>query len=166
MNLEIIRATAGDRDLLHNLWQFYLYDFTEFTGDDVPASGRWDMDWIDDALRGGDVHEAFIARVDGRLAGVALVEHRDDAQSRAESDLLEFFVLRKYRRSGIGTRFACAMFDSHTGRWELRVIAENTPAQAFWTKTIDAYTGGAFEKRDREDRAGIVFYFDSPRSSS
>ena len=161
--MDIAPAADDEGELLRNLMQFYLYDFTEFTGDDVPPPGRWEMGWIDEFLAGAENH-AFVARVDGHPAGLALVEHRDGAQ-RAEWDMLEFFVLRKYRRSGAGTQLARAMFDRFPGRWEVRVLATNTPAQAFWRRTIEAYTGAAYEERDREDGRGIVFFFDSARSS-
>jgi predicted acetyltransferase len=61
--------------------------------------------------------------------------------------LEEFFILRKFRRSGIGRRAAYEVFDRFPGRWQLSQTANNRVAHAFWRRIIDDYTGGKFEER-------------------
>ena len=78
-------------------------------------------------------------------------------------DIVEFFVMRKYRRSGAGEAMARSVFDRFPGRWEVREIASNLPAQAFWRTIIGRYTDGRFEERtwDDEKWRGPVQFFDS-----
>jgi predicted acetyltransferase len=58
---------------------------------------------------------------------------------------------------------ARAIFDRFPGRWEVRVMAENLPAQAFWRATVSRYTGGRVEERmwDDDRWCGLVQFFDS-----
>ena len=61
-------------------------------------------------------------------------------------DLAEFFVVRRYRRQGVGTRAAAAIFGLRRGRWEVRERTGNAAARAFWRKAIGAYTNGEFDE--------------------
>jgi predicted acetyltransferase len=88
----------------------------------------------------------YIVRADGELAGFALVHRADPVWHMSE-----FFVMRKYRRSGVGTRFAVTLFDRHPGTWEVRQIHANTPAQVFWRKVIGRYTDGAYSEQLLDD---------------
>jgi predicted acetyltransferase len=56
----------------------------------------------------------------------------------------EFFVMRKYRHKGVGEYVAHHLFDRFPGVWEVSEMVQNVPAQAFWRKVIDRYTGGRF----------------------
>lgn len=58
----------------------------------------------------------------------------------------EFFVLRKYRRRGVGDHVARALFDGRPGRWELGQLAGSTAARAFWRATLGRYTGGDYRE--------------------
>jgi predicted acetyltransferase len=58
----------------------------------------------------------------------------------------EFFVMRKYRRRGVGRAVACQVFDRLPGRWALQQTPRNFVAQAFWRSVLAKYTGGRFEE--------------------
>jgi predicted acetyltransferase len=113
-------------------------------GWDIPDSGRFPDGIVDGCFDGGRRHP-FLLRVDGRLAGFAIV----DSGSRLSGDqgvfdMAEFFVARTARRRGVGAAAARALFDHFGGRWEVRQTAENLPALAFWRAVIADYTGGTF----------------------
>ena len=50
--------------------------------------------------------------------------------------MAEFFVLRKYRRGGVGTDAARAVFARFPGEWQTRQQFVNEAAIAFWRRTI------------------------------
>jgi predicted acetyltransferase len=87
----------------------------------------------------------FLVRVDGHYAGFALVND-DVLMPGNERSIAEFFVMRKYRRLGVGKRVAFNVFDRLPGKWEVRQGTENSSAIAFWRKIIDEYTGGIFQE--------------------
>jgi predicted acetyltransferase len=75
----------------------------------------------------------------------------------------EFFVLRAFRRKGIGDRAASEIFNHFPGRWQLQVLEKNLPAQAFWRRVVLEYTGDQFEERSARNEHGyfLVFRFES-----
>jgi predicted acetyltransferase len=75
----------------------------------------------------------------------------------------EFFVLRKYRRLGVGSRSAKILFERWPGRWEVGVAGYNKPALSFWQKAIPAAIDGDVEEcaGDGKRWAGPVLCFDN-----
>jgi predicted acetyltransferase len=55
--------------------------------------------------------------------------------------MAEFFVLRRYRRRGIGTRLTHLAFNRFPGAWQVRVMDSNAAAVRFWRKAIESFTG-------------------------
>lgn len=133
-------ATPGDCDLLGRLVDFYFHDFSEFDGRDVEADGSYHYAWLDaywtDAGR-----KAYLFEVDGHPAGFALVRLTDPIE------LAEFFMLRKYRRSGLGTVAAREVIARHSGQWVISQISSNKSATAFWRRAIPA----PFDERQLSD---------------
>ena len=134
---------SGHRAAVTNLNQLYLYDFVEFADDDVNREGLYTSSYLDAYWSDEDRHP-FLICVDDALAGFALV--RRDAEGG--HSIAEFFVMRKYRRNGIGERAAAEAYARFPGRWTVHQMASNPGAQAFWRKTIGRYTGGRFTETE------------------
>jgi predicted acetyltransferase len=139
-------ASIEERALLQNLMQFYLYDFSEVLEMYVDDDGRFgDVDlspyWVD------EWRHPFLLRVDERVAGFALISERSKITGKSGVfDMTEFFVLRRFRRRGMGRAAAFAAFDRFAGPWEVRQREENPDATAFWRRAIDEYTRGEYEE--------------------
>jgi predicted acetyltransferase len=85
----------------------------------------------------------YFIMADDRLAGFALAMRGSPASTDPTVlDVAEFFVLRTYRRSGVGARAACALWDRWPGPWIVRAAATNEAAVPFWRQTISVYAGG------------------------
>jgi predicted acetyltransferase len=162
MKIDIVPAATADFATVRNLFQLYAYDMSEFAGFVVggeglfaPSQSLWNY-WNGEAGTGALHWPAewrglpFLVHADGNLAGFALVKQL----ASAAFDMGEFFVLRKYRRTGLGSHVARAMFDRFPGYWEIRQMPPNLAAQAFWRRLVSDYTGGRFE----EGRAYHEFY--------
>ena len=93
----------------------------------------------------------------GRLAGFALVKDRADFAGAGVREINEFFVLRKYRRRGVGTRAAEALFALFAGRWEVAELVWNVAAQRFWRRVIVRCAAGEIVERRR--RHGDLSFF-------
>jgi predicted acetyltransferase len=129
IDVEVVAATAGDKNIVRNLLELYLYDFTEFTSDDVDETGLFGYRHFEEYWTDDDRHP-FLIRAGGQLAGVALV------RTGTPHDMAEFFVLRKYRGRGVGRQAARALFALFPGEWQVRQMAANTGATAFWRRAI------------------------------
>ena len=141
-NLEVTLVDYKDKDVLRHLMEFYMYDFSEMEDLDVNAHGRFEYKYLDHYWTDDERYPYFIL-VDGKYAGFVLV--RKHGVLKEDSFFIaEFFVMRKYRRIGVGQRAATQVFDRHRGVWEVGQIRNNLVAQAFWRKVIHQYTNGQF----------------------
>jgi predicted acetyltransferase len=153
MNVALVEAPPAAEPVLERLMQLYAYDFSEFMHSEVGEDGRfsggtpiascWREPW----------RHAYLIRAapvsgegnEGRIAGFTMVDEQSRLTGdRSVSDVAEFFVLRRYRRLGVGLQAATAAFCRFPGRWEVRQTAANTAATAFWRKAIAAHTGGDY----------------------
>jgi len=159
-------AARDDQPVLNNLMQLYIYDWSELRPLDVGDNGRFE-DYPLDVYWQDTWRHPFLLRVDGKLAGFALVSGRSRLTGNpGVFDMAEFFVMRKYRRQGVGRTAACAVFDRFTGAWEIRQRQDNLDATAFWRRTIAGYTGGQYREVQWNDGTwtGPVQLFSSERS--
>jgi len=161
MNIQLRTPDRSDRSVIRRMMELYLHDFSEFDDSDLDEHGHYgygDLDyfWFE------PTHAAFLVTVDDKLAGFALVDNEVVIDGN-ERSLCEFFVLRKYRRKGVGRQVACQVFDRLPAMWEVRVVEQNAPAQAFWRSVIAEYTQGAYQETmlDDEDWRGPVFSLDN-----
>jgi len=141
----IRRAVPTDEPVIERLLQLYEYDASDTYGADLAEDGRYHV--MDLARLWQPDYEVHLIGVESRLAGFAFVAHHASYLDGAPTWLIdEFFVLRKYRRCGVGSHVARALFDGHPGRWELGQLEEHTDAQAFWRAAIGRYTGGGYHE--------------------
>jgi len=151
-------AGYAEKSVLRNLLELYLHDFSEFTGEDVGPDGLYGYRYLDHYWTDPDRYP-FLIRADGSVAGFALV--RAALGARMPYDMAEFFVMRKYRRAGVGSRAAKLAFDAFAGRWQVRELEANLPAQAFWRRVINEYAG-AFEERAEDGEVTQTFETPAP----
>jgi predicted acetyltransferase len=140
-NIEIIPALLEQKPILANLLELYSHDFCDFVALEIGPDGRFgysdlDIYWTEPA------RHPLLVYVDNRLAGFVLI----DGLLRGSPDMMvwdvaEFFVLRGYRRTGIGTQVAHQVWKRFPGRWEVRVIVSNEPAYRFWHHAITSFAG-------------------------
>jgi predicted acetyltransferase len=139
-SVEIIGAGDGDRATIANLIQLYLYDMTDEGQWPIGEDGRYEYDFLERFWR-----YPYLLRVGGALAGFALVI--DECPLTGETPcwfMAEFFVMRGYRRKGVGRQAVGQLLSRHTGRWHIAVMESHPRAEAFWT---DALRGQVAEMR-------------------
>lgn len=164
--VDIVAVGAEAQPVIENLLQLYIHDMSElFAGTprcEIEADGRFHSSidvgkwWRDED------HIALLVRVDGRLAGFALLNAAAHSGTPVDHNVAEFFIVRKHRRSGVGMAAAHAMFNRYPGRWEAAVMRANAGALAFWARCIAAHPGaGAITREDCTDQRwnGTLFGF-------
>ena len=155
--------------VLRRMMQLYLYDLGTIDGWNISADGffgepeKIERFWTERGRR------SFFIRADGALAGFVLIRDEAAYAGPGTHEISEFFVLRKFRRQGVGAQAARMAFDLAPGPWELSQLASNVAAQQFWRAVIDRYTRGKFsetdEAHDHDGRPwrGRVHRFEAPR---
>lgn len=147
-NIQILPARESDFPVVKNLIALYIYDFTEHTGWRCPETGLFGgCDEFFEDLQAGR-NRVFVIRADGELAGFTGIKDFDEGRG-IEHDIPDFFVLRKFRRRGVGRRVAFHLFNQFPGRWQVRQMMDNTPAIAFWRKIIADYSASRFTESRR-----------------
>ncbi|HYR09449.1 MAG TPA: GNAT family N-acetyltransferase [Longimicrobium sp.] len=162
--VEVRRAAAEEQAIVMNLLQLYAHDFSEFIDLQLQPDGRFgDPDlsryWREEG------RFPFLVRVDGHLAGCVLVSRGSPIREDPRVwDMAEFFIVRRYRKRGIGAAVAHEIWRRLPGPWEVRVLESNRPARAFWGAAIRAFTPSMAEGRMMEVRENRweVFSFVSP----
>lgn len=84
-------------------------------------------------------HYPYFISVDSELAGFALV--RRYPSNPAIYDMGQFFVLRKFKGKGIGKQALKSVLERFPGRWQIRVMVENTAALGFWAAAVSSVVG-------------------------
>lgn len=161
MNVNVQTADVYQKKVLKNLVQLYKYDFTEFDPEDVNDDGEYECPYFDEYWTEAS-RFPFLFKVEDNYAGFALIRKINDSlKGQSYYSVAEFFVMKKYRKSGVGKQAACYLFDVLPGRWQVSEMEENEPAIKFWRKIINEYTNGQFTEIDREDWEGPTQTFQS-----
>lgn len=164
-NLKLVPATINDYSTFFNLARFYSYDISEFFGDEP----GWEME--DDGLYGVGVDYkkyfedenvfSFLVRYKGELAGFAIVD-KDSIDPSVDFNMAQFFILRTYKRKGLGKLIAFQCFEKFKGTWEVHVLPKNEIARHFWRSIISEYTKNNFNEKilkNKNEEERITFHF-------
>jgi predicted acetyltransferase len=166
MKIELIKVSETEKSVLRHLMELYAYDFSEFDDADVNDHGLFGYTYFDYYWT-EDTRHPFFIKVDNKLAGFVLVnEYCYLVKEDGAKSIAEFFVMRKYRRKGIGKQVAFQVFDTFPGKWEVIQHGDNNPSKTFWEIVIGEYTSGNYVK-DRvktEWWTGQALLFDNSRS--
>lgn len=161
--VELKPATAADAEVLRRLAQLYVYDFSALLALELDDDGLFSQlslaGLFDDPRR-----HAFLVLASGRLAGFVIVRRGSRLTLDPDVwDIEEFFIVRRHRRSGVGTAAAHLLFSSHRGRFEVRQRRENVAATAFWRRAIGSYAQSDMVEHTLDDERwrGVVQRFTS-----
>jgi predicted acetyltransferase len=162
-HIEVIPAAPEQEPILANLLELYAYDFSEFLDVELGADGRFGYKNLSLYWRDPNRHP-FLVRLDSKLAGFILVKKGSEISGNDTVwDLVEFFVVRRYRRRGIGTAIAHEVWKRFPGQWEVRVMESNHSALHFWEHAIAEFTGEAIHsvRVEKGDKHWHLFSFES-----
>lgn len=168
--VELIKVTADKKNVLNNLMEKYLYEFSQWEKTDIGEDGLYGYEYLDCYFTEENRFPYFIL-ADGKLAGFVLVNDYPEVEDRkTDLCLSEFFILYKYRRNGVGREAFRQILDKHHGKWQLKRHPHNLASVHFWDRVIDELTGGNYKlirsypdrRADYEDGTPAdVFFFEN-----
>lgn len=137
MALEVRKAAGTERPIIEQLIQLYLYDMASEHPWPLEPNGRYAYDFLDRFWQ-----HPYLLHTNGELAGFALVIRGCPITGRADCWFMaELFVLRPYRRQGLGAEATRQLLANHPGAWHVAVLQSNQPALAFWNRALRVPTG-------------------------
>ncbi len=145
--IAISRIGPESDALLRNLFEHYCHDMSEWFDVDTGTDGRYSYNtasiWAKD-------YRAYLATIGASIAGFAVIGSGAEwLGDPGAQDVHEFFVMRKFRRRGVGQRMAIRLWNEHPGEWLVRVFEANAPAVQFWRTAISAYSMGSYSEMRR-----------------
>ncbi len=135
------RINEQNCTIFDELSQDYEEEFSRITGKKKNADGRYsvDVDWR-------SPNEGYYWRVDSSIVGFCTMDSID-----GHFDIGEFYVIPAYRKNGTGREMAFALFNRHSGLWQVRQIQGAELAKKFWRRTIREYTNENYTELEMDD---------------
>lgn len=152
-----------DKKGFSDLFQLYLYDLSKYNHNiKVDENGSYPASWID---RDWDLPEFIPLRIEQNIntCGFILLSNKPFSKPGTEWCIQECFILRRFRKKGIGLASIDQLFSNYPGSYSMAVMKDNVPALLFWEKVLDLmgiqYTK---EKHNEEGIDGISYEFSIP----
>ena len=162
MSQKVTIKRENDEKTITNLFQYYIYDMSEYTGFSPNLEGTYAV--ADSISKLSDYwtrteHYPYLILVDGEIAGFSLV--RRYPLNPEYFDVGQFFVLRKFKRMGVGKRAFKLSVSKHPGKWITRVLLDNKGAFDFWKKVISEVSNDCYiinEEKYFDKDMNFIYY--------
>src|SRR4051812_47331669 len=119
MNFILLKASDEHKIVIQNLMQYYIYDFSEYIKYDVEDNGLFaPYPNLMDYWKRDNSKFPYVVKMNDNYVGFVLVK-LNNSIDRNYFSIAEFFILKKYRREGIGKAVATEVFNLHRGYWEV-----------------------------------------------
>jgi len=157
LNLTISKIGPESDILLRNLFEHYCHDMSEWFEVDTGTDGRYSRDtsavWANRC-------EVYLAKVGDSIAGFALIGSGAEWLGEIGAhDVHEFFVMRRFRRRGVGQSMTTFLWNQYSGEWLVRVLEANAPALSFWRDAISRYAPGSCREEQRTVNGRLWRFF-------
>lgn len=161
MKFDLFEVEEKDKNIIFNLMQLYTYELSFFedktTSFELLENGLFKISKYVDLYWEEEERQPYILKYDGKLAGFVLERFNEEEMY----EIAEFFVLNKYRKLGAGTFMANEIFKKYKGKWEIRTLLKNKPAQDFWRKVVKNASNGIYEEHLIRNNTRYAFYFEN-----
>lgn len=158
MPLRLLHVDEETRPVWDRLFQLYLHDMSENTGQEPGLDGAFPTRPYDD----NESSSRLIVLLRNKPAGLVSLRSCAGTADLLKRQLDDFFILRCYRRLGIGEEVARMVFDSHPGNWQAGVNLSNESGRLFLRQVVRRYTYRQCRELNTSDGEGVVFEFTSP----
>ncbi|PQP82651.1 GNAT family N-acetyltransferase [Paenibacillus sp. PCH8] len=137
-NVQITSILPEQKEQFLNLYNLYLYDLSEFSGEDLLESGIYDPTNTYLYVERTELHPFFI-QIEGKVIGFVLVCSPPYAPEDVDYTVQELFLVKKYRGKGLATQVIDLVFAQFQGTFRVEQFATNSAAVSFWKKYYEAH---------------------------
>lgn len=155
MNVILQKAAPTEKNILRNLYSFYLHDLSAYSASlKTNSEGTFEFDAFDLIWEKEGLTPYFI-KYNEELAGFLLLIEPPLAK-RADYSINDFFLFNQYRRKGIGEEALRILWDEKPGSYYIVQLSTNQKAVAFWKKIFQRFSLPFEETLGTEDGEEIV----------
>ena len=116
MNITMEKVKDSEHGALANLLKMYCYEWSQYNLFDVDNSGIYPFEQYLHLYFECPRRYCYLVRVNGFIAGFALIDDDFVIHDDYDYSMGEFFVMYKYRRQNVGAYMAKYLFDTYKGR--------------------------------------------------
>jgi predicted acetyltransferase len=145
MHIEVRATSADDRIAITNLATYFRYELLPFAEDGGLKMNRFGIVAGDDAPTHAEstAGEAIwwskpgillpmLVTVNDEPAGFVDVARPPHASPSVDYRIEDFFIVNKWRRTGVGREALRIVVERYPGKWEVGWLPKNEPAARFW----------------------------------
>ncbi len=157
MVVRLIQIKREERKILENLFFYYIYDMSEYMKWNPDHEGKFSYDPSSfDLYWQQKYHIPYFIYVDAELAGFVLV--RRYPSDLSTYDVAQFFVLRKFKGQGVGKKALAQVVKAFPGKWQIRILLENSGALCFWKSAVSNIVGENYRVSKASDVDLVMFF--------
>lgn len=160
LDIQIIKASFEQKSVIAQLYELYTYEMTDLADFDIKDNGYYGYDELSSYWDDPNKYP-YLIWVNKKLAGFALVQKGSPIETEPNVwDIAEFFIMRKFRKKGIGQFVAQQIWRTFPGPWQVRVWDNNKTAHYFWDAVIKKFSKKPILaiKRIYEGHDGLLVY--------
>ncbi|MBR2564027.1 MAG: GNAT family N-acetyltransferase [Paenibacillus sp.] len=158
----ITKAEQQDKSILKNVMTLFLHDLSEFNQDIEmnPQNGLFELDVLDWFFEKEGLTPYFIRLHDQKIIGFILVQSGSFSnQEFADYVLNSFFIMKNYRRQGLGRAACKELFKHLPGRYAVGQLTTNIPAIQFWKNVYTSFDIDFYEQEEKEDSQTLIYQY-------
>ncbi len=145
----------GDRELLWNINQKYLYEMTGFYDDPMDEHGNYSYGHFEEYFSDPKRVVYFIYN-DGALIGFAMLCPYSNIGQDPDCTMAEFTIFPAYRKKHFALGAAKMILAKHPGKWEIKYNEKNSAAKKLWNKVGAPYAPEVFHLNEEETVLAFV----------
>lgn len=136
--VKLIPIKIDEMPVLENLMALYLHDLSAFADDlKVNSKGKFVYEGLEYYFKTEELKPFFIYYGE-ELAGFILLNSGKYVSMIIDYSVHEFFILKSYRKIGIGTTAIKKIFELYKGKYKILQLSKNKPAIDFWASLYKA----------------------------
>ncbi len=147
--IRIKAVQPGDRALLWNINQKYLYEMTNFYDDPMDAEGNYHYGYFDGYFS-DPKRQAFFIFSDSSLVGFAMLNPYSCIGRDPDHTMAEFTIFPAFRRRHLALEAAKLILSAHPGSWEIKYNEKNAAAKKLWTRVAAPYSPETLHLNEEE----------------
>lgn len=160
MHLGLQPADISSKPAIADMLQPYLRELAPYYGGTTDLNTIHEYPYLDAYWQEPNQRYPFLMLTDGEIAGFAFVNRYSRLDIPDTWCVAEFYVVPRFRRSGVGKLAAAKLFRLFPGRWEVAILEGNVRAEPFWKRAITELVGEQWTEHRTDDWNGSILSFE------
>jgi len=154
MNVDLKRIQLDQKEKFLNLYNLYLYDLSQYTGEDPQDNGVFDPTNTYLYLEREELFPFFLQYED-KTIGIILICSPPFVPAGIDYTVQELFLLKKYRGMNIASKAVAKVLTHFEGKFSISQLEANKPAVNFWKKYYQEYNINIVEEERSSEIDGL-----------